>query len=75
VLWQLMAVQAAPSAASIGPAVVNSAFNVGISLGALGGGTLLAVVPAADLALPSLVLVTVALVLVTRPRWLPQDAR
>lgn len=73
VLWQLMAVHAAPAAASIGPAVVNSAFNVGISLGALGGGALLAFAPPADLALPSLGLVAVALVLVTRRRWLPQD--
>jgi DHA1 family inner membrane transport protein len=75
VLWQLIAVKAAPAAASIGPAVVNSAFNVGISLGALGGGALFAVAPPADLALPSLVLVAVAFVLVTRRRWLPQDAR
>jgi predicted MFS family arabinose efflux permease len=73
VLWQLMAVHAAPGAASIGPAVVNSAFNVGISLGALGGGALLAVVTPGDLALPSLGLVAVALVLVARRRWLPQD--
>jgi MFS transporter, DHA1 family, inner membrane transport protein len=73
VLWQLMAVKAAPAAASLGPAVVNSAFNVGISLGALSGGTLLAVAPPADLALPSLALLAVTLVLVTRRRWLPQD--
>jgi predicted MFS family arabinose efflux permease len=73
VLWQLMAVRAAPAAASIGPAVVNSAFNVGISLGALGGGSLLAVLRPADLALPSLALLAIALGLVMAPRWLPRD--
>ena len=36
VLWQLIAVRAAPAAASVGPAVVNAALNVGIALGALG---------------------------------------
>lgn len=75
VLWQLIAVRAAPASASVGPAVVNSAFNVGISLGALGGGSLLALVPASALALPSVALLAVALVLATRPRWLPADSR
>jgi predicted MFS family arabinose efflux permease len=73
VLWQLMAVRAAPAAASIGPAVVNSAFNVGISIGALGGGSLLAVVPPGVLAVPSAALVAVALLLMLRPRWFPDD--
>jgi predicted MFS family arabinose efflux permease len=73
VLWQLMAVRAAPAAASIGPAVVNSAFNVGISLGALGGRSLLAVLHPADLALPSVALLVIALALVMAPRWLPTD--
>lgn len=72
-LWQLIAVRAAPAAASIGPAVVNSAFNVGISLGAFGGGALLAAFAPADLALPSLALVAIALVLVLRRGWLPGD--
>jgi predicted MFS family arabinose efflux permease len=75
VLWQLIAVRAAPAAASVGPAVVNSAFNVGISLGALGGGSLLAIVPPSALALPSVALLVVALVLAIRRRWLPADAR
>jgi predicted MFS family arabinose efflux permease len=71
VLWQLVAVRAAPSAESIGPAVVNSAFNVGISLGALVGGAAIASVPPATLALLSVVLLVPALALVTRRRWLP----
>lgn len=73
VLWQLMAVRAAPAAASIGPAVVNAAFNIGISLGAFSGGALLTIFQPVDLALPSLVLLTIALGLVMAPRWLPND--
>jgi predicted MFS family arabinose efflux permease len=73
VLWQLMAVRAAPAAASIGPAAVNSAFNVGISTGALSGGVLLAMIPPAGLALPSILLVAAALALVLSRQWLPRD--
>jgi predicted MFS family arabinose efflux permease len=73
VLWQLMAVRAAPAAASIGPAVVNSAFNVGISIGAFGGGSLLAVVAPGVLTVPSAALVAVALLLMVRRRWIPRD--
>jgi DHA1 family inner membrane transport protein len=73
VLWQLIAVRAAPKAASVGPAVVNSAFNIGISLGALGGGVIVGRFAPADLALFSLVPLAAALVLVTRRRWLPPD--
>lgn len=73
VLWQLTAVRAAPAAASIGPAVVNSAFNVGISLGALVGGSLVTRVEPVDLALPSLGLIAAALLLTLRRGWLPRD--
>jgi predicted MFS family arabinose efflux permease len=73
VLWQLMAVRAAPAAASIGLAVVNAAFNVGISLGALAGGALLSVAAPADVTLPSMLIGAIALVLILQRRWLPRD--
>jgi predicted MFS family arabinose efflux permease len=75
VLWQLIAVRAAPAAASMGPAVVNSAFNVGIALGALTGGHLLDVIEPTFLTIPSIGVLAIALTLVLTSRWLPADPR
>ncbi len=41
-IWQTLALRAAPTSTSTAPAVVNSTFNVGITLGAVAGGAGLA---------------------------------
>ncbi|MDR7276558.1 MFS transporter [Catenuloplanes atrovinosus] len=71
-LWQLTAVRAAPRAASIGPAVVNSAFNVGISAGAWAGGLVLTDLGTGALPLLSMaVLAAAGILLLRRPTSAP----
>jgi len=73
-LWQLVALHAAPHEPGAGPAVVNASFNVGIALGAWGGGAVIEQRGPGTLVLGSALIAAVALGVVLLPRWFPRDA-
>jgi DHA1 family inner membrane transport protein len=75
VLVQVLSFRASPGNPDAAPAVVNTAFNIGITLGAVVGGQLLAVTAPGNLPLASAVLVVVVLATSSTPNWLPRDGR
>ena len=73
VLTQVLALRAAKDAAEVAPSVVNMTSNIGITLGSLAGGQLIAagslhLIPMIGAALLAVMVLTVLI-----PRWLPAE--
>ncbi|MEU4689601.1 MFS transporter [Actinoplanes sp. NPDC023714] len=73
VLVQVLSFRASAEAPDAAPPVVNTAFNIGITLGAVVGGQMLRFIEPGSLPLASAVLVVVVLAAILQPRWLPRD--
>lgn len=75
VLLNVLAIRASPLFPEVAAPVSNTAFNIGITLGAILGGQAITTVGTGGLSFVSAGILALIAVVVLLPRWLPRDGR